>query len=106
MRLAPVTAQITLAKEIGENQSYQGYLVTIEQVKAGVEVGKAQAEALKAAEIKVIVTSGDANAGVSSAMDILSAKGGQALGGMLEAVAQTPLGKAALSRAGIEADPA
>ncbi len=29
--LAPVTAQITLAKEIGENEGYQHYLVTIKE---------------------------------------------------------------------------
>ena len=39
MQLAPVQAQIVLAKEIGNNDGYQKYLVTIEQIKASQMVG-------------------------------------------------------------------
>lgn len=94
--MAPVTAQITLAKEIGENAGYQQYLVTLRTVEANQVVGTAQAEALKAAEIKVIANAGDISTGVKSAMDLFSPKGGLALGGMLEALSNTPQGEAIL----------
>ena len=38
LQLAPVEAQIVLAKEIGENASYQQYLITIRQVEAAQAV--------------------------------------------------------------------
>lgn len=98
MQLAPVQAQITLAKEIGENKSYQEYLVTIRKVEASEEVGKAQAEALKAAQIKVIANSGDASSGMNSVLDVLSSKGGTQIGAMLEGLAQTDAGEKILSK--------
>jgi hypothetical protein len=56
--MAPVEAQIVLAKEIGENQSYQQYLITIRQVEANQAIGVEQARALDKADIKVIANSG------------------------------------------------
>jgi flotillin len=97
--LAPVTTQIELAREIGGNEGYQTYLVRVEQIKAGQTVGVAQAEALKAADIKVIVTGGDVPSGMNGITDVFSAKGGQALGAMLEGLAQTDAGKAVVERA-------
>ena len=97
--LAPVSTQIELAREIGGNDGYQTYLVRVEQIKAGQAVGIAQADALKAADIKVIVTGGDVPAGMNSITDVFSAKGGQALGAMLEGLAQTDAGKAVVERA-------
>ncbi|MDI1282727.1 SPFH domain-containing protein [Brevundimonas sp.] len=97
--LAPVTTQIELAREIGNNDGYQTYLVRVEQIKAGQAVGVAQAEALSAADIKVIVTGGDVPAGMNSITDVFSARGGQALGAMLEGLAQTDAGKAVVERA-------
>jgi flotillin len=47
MQLAPVQAQITLAKEIGANESYQKYLITIRQVEADQAVGIEQAKAIE-----------------------------------------------------------
>ncbi len=94
--MAPVTAQITLAKEIGENAGYQQYLVTLRTVEANQVVGTAQAEALKAAEIKVIANAGDISTGMKSAMELFSTKGGLALGGMLEALSNTPQGAVVL----------
>ena len=54
LQLAPVEAQIVLAKEIGENASYQQYLITIRQVEAAQAVGVEQAKALESADLKVI----------------------------------------------------
>lgn len=96
--LAPVTAQVTLAKEIGENPGYQTYLTTIEQIKAGQAVGVEMAQALKSADLKVIANAGDVQTGVSSLGGILSPSGGTAIAGALSALAQLPEGKALVER--------
>lgn len=101
MQLAPVQAQITLAKEIGQNPGYQQYLAIIEAVKAYLVVGGKQAEALQAADIKVIANTGKPTEGVASVMDLFSTKGGTDLAGMVEAFAQTPMGKMVLGSIGI-----
>jgi len=98
MQLAPVEAQIVLAKEIGENASYQKYLVTVEQIKAGQTIGVAQAAALEKAEIKIIANSGDASSGIAKIGDVLSAKGGTNIGAMLEGLVQTDTGKALIQK--------
>ena len=97
MQLAPVEAQIVLAKEIGENQGYQTYLVTLEQVKANQLVGVAQAEALKSADIKVIANGGSVDNGIKSIGGLFSSVGGTQIGAMLEGLAQTEEGKKLLS---------
>jgi flotillin len=98
MQLAPVQAQITLAKEIGGNAEYQKYLITIEQIKANKDVGVAQAQALSSADVKVISNTGNPTAGLKNVMDLFSSKGGTELGGMLEGLAQTPAGQALISK--------
>jgi flotillin len=98
MQLAPISAQITLAKEIGENQGYQHYLLSIRKIEADQAVGMKQAEALKEADLKVIANSGEVTNGVSKIMDIFSSKGGTEVGGMLEGLAQTEQGKNLLSK--------
>jgi flotillin len=80
-------------------QDYEAFRPWVEQIKAGQTVGVAQAEALKAADIKVIVTGGDVPAGMNNITEVFSAKGGQALGAMLEGLAQTDAGKAVFERA-------
>jgi flotillin len=97
MQLAPVQAQITLAKEIGSNKGYQEYLVSIRRVEADEKVGIEQAGALKAAEIKVIANGGNITGGVKSVLDLLSSKGGTEIGAMLEGLSQTPQGAQILS---------
>ena len=101
MQLAPVQAQITLAQEIGQNPGYQSYLAVIESVKAYIVVGSEQAKALQDAEIKVIANTGKATEGVQNVMDLLTSKGGTDLAGMVEALAQTPMGKLTLAKIGI-----
>lgn len=102
MQLAPVQAQIVLAKEIGENAGYQKYLVTIEQVKATQAVGIEQAKALAQANVKVIANSGNVENGMKSIMDIFSSNGGTQVGAMLEGLAQTEQGQALLEKAGVK----
>ena len=101
MQLAPVEAQIVLAKEIGENQGYQTYLVRLEEVKAGQVIGVAQAEALKAAGIKVIATGGNVAGGVKSVGELFSVNGGTQLGSMLEGFANTEQGQGIMKMLGL-----
>lgn len=89
--MAPVNTQIELAREIGSNAGYQTYLVQIRQIEAVEEVGIKQAEALKAAEIKVIANGGNVPEGMKSVLDLFSAKGGTAVASMVEAAAQMPV---------------
>lgn len=97
-QLASVTAQTTLAKEIGQNKEYQEYLIRIEQINAEKTVGIAQAQNLKGAEIKVIANGGDINGGVENARKIFSSQTGTNLGATLEAFANTDMGKAVLNK--------
>lgn len=78
MQLASVTAQAELAARIGENASYQEYLIRIEQVKASIEVGTAQARALAEADVKVLVNTADGANAIGAA--------GQALGANINAL--------------------
>lgn len=96
--MAPVNAQLTLAKEIGENKEYQEYLVRIEVVKANKDVGVAQAAALEKADVKVIANSGGAGEGLASVGDLFTSRGGQAIGAMIEGIRQTPTGEAVIER--------
>lgn len=98
LQMAPITAQIALAKEIGENASYQQYLLSLEGLKTVLAVGVAKAEALKAADIKVIANTGTAEKGIDSVGDMFSAQGGLAVGSMLEALGNTEIGKAVLDK--------
>ncbi len=93
LQLAPVTAQITLAKEIGANEGYQTYLVNVRKIEADQAVGTAQAEALKAADIKVIANTGVAQDGLKSVGELFSSNGGAKLGGLLAALENNPASK-------------
>lgn len=99
--MAPVNAQIELAAKIAERPRYQEYLALIEAIKAYQQVGSKQAEALQAADVKVIANAGAPTEGVRRVMDLFTSKGGTDLGAMIEAFAQTPLGKMALASLGI-----
>ncbi len=91
--MAPVEAQITLAKEIGSNLGYQQYLLGLEGLKVGQIVGVAKATALEKSDLKIIANTGKVENGVSNLMDTFSTGGGTNLGGMLEALGQTDMGK-------------
>lgn len=106
MQLAPVEAQIVLAKEIGTNEGYMQYLMTVEGIKGYVVVGSEQAQALQTADVKVIANTGDPTEGVGSVMDLFTSKGGTNLAASIEALAQTPMGDALLKRLGVTAEQA
>lgn len=97
LQMAPVNAQLALAKEIGSNEGYQTYLVRVRQVEAGQAIGVAQADALAKADIKVIANGGTVAGGISSVTDIFSSAGGQAIGAMLEGLSNTAPGAAVVN---------
>lgn len=92
--MAPVSTQINLAKEIGSNEGYQKYLITIRQVEVAGEVGSKMAEALKGADVKVIANTGtDIQSGVNKVMDLFTPAGGTSMAGALAALGMTEEGK-------------
>jgi len=95
-QMATVNPQITLAKEIGENEGYQAYLIRLKQVEATRDVGIAQAGALEKADVKVIAQTGAPAEGLSSVGELFTAKGGQAIGSALEGLRNTEAGAAVL----------
>jgi flotillin len=99
-QLASVIAQTELAKEIGENVGYQDYLIRVKTVdkEQVVEVAQAEsmAKALQSADLKILANSGDVQSGMNKFSDILSAKGGSQINGLLESLKQTEEGKALL----------
>ncbi|VYS82240.1 hypothetical protein [Campylobacter ureolyticus] len=91
--LAPVNAQIELAREIGENEGYQTYLISIKQIEANRDIGLEQAKALSNADLKIIANEGNVASGVNKIGDVLSSKGGTNLASMLEGLNQSEIGK-------------
>lgn len=100
MELAGVTAQTTLAEKIGENKSYQDYLIRVKEVEVSQVIGVAQyesmAKALADADLKLLVNSGDVHSGIGKLSDLFTSKGGSQLNGMIESLKQTEEGKAIL----------
>lgn len=95
--MAPVSAQVTLAKEIGTNPGYQTYLIAIKQIDANQVVGVEQAKSIGHADIKVIANTGAVTDGITDVMGLISPKGGLQIGAMLESLKNTDAGKAVLS---------
>jgi flotillin len=98
MQLASVEAEITLAEKIGNNESYQKYLVSLKQVEVMGSVGIEQAKALEKANVKIIANGGNVSSGLNSVTDLFSSNGGTQLGSMLEGLAQTEAGKAIVDK--------
>ena len=96
--MAPVNAQIALAEKIEKSEGYQTYLVRIRETEANEAVGKANAEALRAADVKVIANSGNAPSGISSIGEALGANGGLQVASFLESLSNTPQGAALMSK--------
>jgi len=100
LEMARVTPELEMAREIGENAGYQGYLVKIRDVQKDETVGVENAKALQDAGIKMIVNSGDAPSGLDSILDVFSANGGTQLAAMAEALNQTDAGAAIAKKLG------
>jgi flotillin len=101
MELAGVTAQTTLAKEIGENKPYQDYLIRVKEVEVSQIVGVAQyesmAKALSSADLKLLVNSGDVHSGIGKLSDLFTSKGASQLNGLIEGLKQTDQGNGLMS---------
>lgn len=106
MQLAPVQAQIELAKQIGENENYQTYLISVKQIESMQNIGIAQAKALEKADVKVIANASNGNVsnGIDKITDIFSSNGGTQLGAMLEGISQSGIGKSILEKFGKKED--
>lgn len=98
MQKAPVTAQIELAREIGNNEGYQKYLISIRVVEAQQEVGKAQANAIGNADTKFIINAASPGDGMSKISELVSSGSGQNIGAMLEGLSQTDMGRALIDK--------
>lgn len=98
MGLAEVAPQIEMASKIGGDVGYQEYLISVRKIEAEQAVGIKQAENLGKADIKVIANASNVTDGVSSAMDLFTAKGGTNIGAALEALANSDQGKALLDK--------
>jgi flotillin len=96
--MAPVDSQIALAKEIGSNDNYQRYLVSLRQIEAGQTVGVEAAKALAEADIKIVSTSTAPMQGIKSAMELVTPAGATQLGAALESLTSMPAIREALSR--------
>jgi len=100
-QLASVIAQTTLAKDIGDNQGYQDYLIRVKTVdkEQVVEIAKAEAmaKALASADLKILANSGDVQSGLNKFTDILSSKGGSQITGLVEALKQTTEGQSIMN---------
>lgn len=95
--MAPVNTQITLAKEIGQNQGYQTYLVQLRTIEASQAVGIAQSAALAEAGIQIFANTGTPTEGLTSVRELFSARGGMAIGAMMEGLKATETGEKILS---------
>lgn len=98
LQLAPVSAQIALSQEIGNNEAYQKFLALVEAYKAYIAVGTEQAKSLQNASVKVIANGGSAPEGVSNLMNLFSSKGGTSLAAAVEAFTQSQIGSDLLAR--------
>lgn len=100
LELATTTAQVTLAEKIGENKSYQEYLIEIKKVDVSQVIGVAQAEsiakALATADLKLLVNSGDVQSGIGKFSDVFTSKGASQINGLIEGLSQTEEGQAVL----------
>jgi flotillin len=97
-QLASVTAQTTLAKEVGENKEYQQYLITIEQIKANRDVGIEQAKNIGNAKIEILANAGGIESGLNKITDLFTSKGAAALNGLFAGLGQTEAGKALIKK--------
>lgn len=93
MQVAMVSGAIELAAKIAQSPEYMEYLQNIESIKASQNIGTANAEALKSADLKILANGGSVDKGMTSLLDVFSGKGGAAMASMLENLNNSDLGK-------------
>lgn len=93
MEKAQVAGQIELSEKIGENQEYQDFVIKQRQVEAMEAIGVEQAKNLANADVKIYATAGSVSDGASAAGKVFAPKTGLDLSSMLDAFANTEIGK-------------
>jgi len=99
---ASVQDQVTLAKEVGENQPYQDFLIRQKQVEVQGDVmkavGVAQAQNLSGADVKIFANAGTVSEGVGKAAGIFNPGTAFDIASMIEAFKSTPMGAEILDK--------
>lgn len=93
-----VSPQVELAREIGANDGYQRYLISVKKIEAVQAVGMEQARALEKADVKIIANASGANNGLENAASIFNSETGFNIGSVLEGLAATDVGKTVVEK--------
>ena len=98
LEVSMVSGQIELAKEIGGNEGYQHYLISIRQIEANQAIGIEQAKALSHSDMKFIINDEKVDKGLSRVGELFSSTGGTKIAAALEGLNQSDLGKAVIDK--------
>ena len=98
MEKAQVAGQIELFDKVNKDEQYQQFMIEQRKVEAMERVGIEQAKNLENADIKIFANGNSVQDGVQKAAGLLSSNTGFNIGEMLEALANTPMGKELLDK--------
>lgn len=98
MEKAQVAGQIELFDKVNKDEQYQQFIIEQRKVEAMERVGIEQAKNLENADIKIFANGNSIQDGVQKAAGLLSSNTGFNIGEMLEALANTPMGKELLDK--------
>lgn len=98
MEKAQVAGQIELFDKVNKDEQYQQFIIEQRKVEAMERVGIEQAKNLENADIKIFANGNSVQDGVQKAAGLLSSNTGFNIGEMLEALANTPMGKELLDK--------
>ena len=98
MEKAHVAGQIELFNKVNKDEQYQQFIIEQRKVEAMERVGIEQAKNLENADIKIFANGNSVQDGVQKAAGLLSSNTGFNIGEMLEALANTPMGKELLDK--------
>ena len=98
MEKAQVAGQIELFNKVNKDEQYQQFMIEQRKVEAMERVGIEQAKNLENADIKIFANGNSVQDGVQKAAGLLSSNTGFNIGEMLEALANTPMGKELLDK--------
>ena len=98
LEISLVSGQIELAKEIGGNEGYQSYLISIRQIEANQAIGIEQAKALSHSDMKFIINDEKVDKGIQRVGELFSSTGGTKIAATLEGLNQSELGKALIGK--------
>ena len=98
MEKAQIAGQIELFNKVNKDEQYQQFIIEQRKVEAMEKIGVEQAKNLENADIKIFANGNSVQDGVQKATGLLSANTGFNIGEMLEALANTPMGKELLDK--------